>query len=52
MISHGTWFRWLAQMCDALRDKFIAGIALYAGHDVLPFGDRLLAAPISTLWEL
>ena len=45
------WFRWLGQMRDAIGDKFMAGIALYAGHDVLPFGDRLIAAPIS-LWEL
>ena len=46
------WFRWLGQMRDALGDKFMAGIALYAGHEVLPFGDRLIAAPISALWEL
>jgi len=54
--SHQTakpeWFRWLGQMRDTLGDKFMAGIALYAGDDVLPFGDRLLAAPISALWEL
>ena len=54
--SHRTakpeWFRWLAQMRDALGDKFITGVALYAGNDVLPFGDRLLAAPITALWEL
>jgi hypothetical protein len=30
----------------------LAGIALYSGHDVLPFEDRLLAAPITALWEL
>jgi hypothetical protein len=46
------WFRWLGQMRDAIADKFMAGIALYAGNDVLPFGDRLLAVPISALWEL
>jgi uncharacterized protein len=46
------WFRWLAQMRDALADKFMVGIALYAGNEVLPFGDRLVAAPISALWEL
>jgi hypothetical protein len=39
-------------MRNALGEKVIAGIALYAGNDVLPFGDRLLAAPISALWEL
>jgi uncharacterized protein len=46
------WFRWLARMRDALGDKFMAGIALYAGNDVLPFGDRLPAAPVCSLWEL
>ena len=46
------WFRWLGQMRDTIADKFITGIALYAGNDVLPFGDRLIAAPISSLWEL
>jgi len=45
------WFRWLAQMRDALGDKFTAGIALYAGNETLPFGDRLLATPISALWQ-
>ncbi len=46
------WFRWLGQMRDALGDKFKAGVALYTGDQILPFGDRLLAVPISALWEL
>ena len=46
------WLRWLGQMRDAIGDKFMAGIALCAGYDVLPFGDRFLAVPISALWEL
>ena len=46
------WFRWLGHMRDALGDKFMTGIALYTGNDVLPFGDRLLAVPLSSLWEL
>lgn len=46
------WFRWLGRMRDALGDQFVGGIALYAGNQVLPFGDRLLAVPISALWEL
>jgi predicted AAA+ superfamily ATPase len=45
------WFRWLAQMRDTVGEKFTAGIALYAGNEILPFGDRLLASPISALWE-
>jgi len=46
------WFRWLAHMRDVLGEKFIAGVALYSGRDTLPFGERLLAVPISALWEL
>jgi hypothetical protein len=46
------WFRWLSQMRDTLGEQFVAGIALYTGQDVLPFGDRLLAVPISALWEI
>jgi predicted AAA+ superfamily ATPase len=45
------WFRWLGHMRDALGDRFVAGITLYGGSSVLPFGDRLVAAPISALWE-
>jgi predicted AAA+ superfamily ATPase len=46
------WFRWLARMRDSLGGQFVAGLALYSGDKVLPFGDRLLAVPISALWEL
>lgn len=46
------WFRWLAHMRDVLGDSFVAGVVLYGGRDLLPFGDRLLAVPISALWEL
>jgi predicted AAA+ superfamily ATPase len=46
------WFRWLERMRDTLGDSFVAGVALYGGQHVLPFGERLIAAPISALWEL
>jgi predicted AAA+ superfamily ATPase len=46
------WFRWLELMRDTLGSQFIAGITLYGGDQVLPFGDRLLAVPMSALWEL
>ncbi len=46
------WFRWLGHMRDVLGDRFVGGFVLYGGQDVLPFGDRLLAAPISALWEV
>jgi len=31
--------------------KFVRGVLLYGGDAVLPFGDGLVAAPISALWE-
>lgn len=45
------WFRWLGRMRDVLGERFVAGVVLYGGRHVLPFGDRLLAIPISALWE-
>lgn len=44
------WFRRLSHMRDVLGEAFTAGIVLYGGSRVLPFGDRLLAMPISSLW--
>lgn len=46
------WFRWLEHMRDTLGDSFIAGVVLYGGQHVLPFGERLMAVPIPALWEL
>ncbi len=46
------WFRWLSTMRDMLGARFVAGLVLYTGTEVLPFGDRLLAVPISALWEV
>lgn len=46
------WFRCLGHMRDTVGDSFIAGVVLYAGQHVLPFGDRLMAVPIPALWEL
>jgi len=46
------WFRQLERMRDTLGESFVAGVVLYGGRQVLPFGDRLMAIPISALWEL
>lgn len=46
------WFRWLARMREAMGERFVAGVVLYGGEHVLPFGDRLLAVPIPALWDL
>lgn len=42
--------RHLRAMRDALGDVFGAGVLLYAGSEVLDLGDRITAAPISTIW--
>ncbi len=48
----GDDFRGLRHLKDRLRDRFRAGIVLYAGEQQLPFGERLSALPMSALWTL
>ena len=38
----------LARVCG---DRFAFGVVLYDGADLVPFGDRLAAAPLSCLWR-
>lgn len=33
-----------------LGERFRSGVVLYTGREAVPFGDKLLALPISTLW--
>jgi len=40
--------RTLAEVCG---EHFAYGVVLYDGTDVVPFGDRLAAAPLSSLWN-
>ena len=42
--------RHLAGLRDRSSEAFIAGIVLHTGPRTYPLGDRLIAAPISTLW--
>jgi uncharacterized protein len=44
-------FRGLRKLRDAAGDRFCAGVVLYDGENVLPFGDRLHAVPLRLLWE-
>ena len=44
-------FSGLRALADACGDRFAFGAVLYDSTDVVPFGDRLAAAPISTLWS-
>jgi uncharacterized protein len=43
-------FNGLRKLAGAGGEDFRLGVVLYDGHRVLPFGDRLLAAPLSSLW--
>jgi uncharacterized protein len=45
-------FRGIQRLARRIGDQLVAGIVLYAGRQPLPFGDRLRAWPISTLWTL
>jgi hypothetical protein len=43
-------FRGIKRLRELLESQFHAGIVLYDGEHVLPFGDQLLAVPLSALW--
>lgn len=43
-------FKGLRKLADACGDDFKLGVVLYDSARTVPFGDRLLAAPISCLW--
>lgn len=43
-------FRHLAYLRDRLGEQFVAGTVLYTGPGPVPFGNRMMALPISLLW--
>lgn len=48
----GQDFKHLATLRDRLgKDRFVRGVVLYAGGERLPFGERLEAWPLATLWS-
>ncbi len=44
-------FGGLRALAEACGDRFAFGVVLYDSTDVVPFGDRLAAAPLSSLWD-
>lgn len=42
--------RGLRKLADHAGDSFKMGVLLYDGDETLPLGDRIWAAPLSTLW--
>lgn len=45
-------FRGMRRLADAAERDFQLGVVLYDGESVVPFGDRLFAAPISSMWSV
>jgi predicted AAA+ superfamily ATPase len=43
-------FKGLRKLAEACGDNFKLGVVLYDGGRPVPFGDRLIAAPMSCLW--
>jgi hypothetical protein len=47
----GEDFKHLARMRDLIGgERFLRGVVFYAGGERLPFGERLEAWPLATLW--
>ncbi len=44
-------FSGLRKLADAAKTRFAFGVVLYDGDAVVPFGERLAAAPISCVWS-
>ncbi|MCX8566392.1 MAG: hypothetical protein ON057_001119 [Glomeribacter sp. 1016415] len=47
---HADDFKGLRKLAQICQDEFKLGIVFYNGENIIPFGDRLFAAPISCLW--
>lgn len=43
-------FAGLRTLAEACKEHFAYGVVLYDSTDLVPFGDRLVAAPLSALW--
>ena len=46
----GSAFKGLRHLQETEGDKFLRGVVLYAGREVVPFGDKLWAVPLSAWW--
>jgi len=44
-------FKGLQSLKEGATDRFLKGVVLYTGANAVPFGDNLLALPVSTIWS-
>ena len=49
-VSNGD-FSGMRRLASACGDRFVLGLVLYDHSRTVPFGERLVAAPVSTLWS-
>jgi hypothetical protein len=45
-------FKGLKALATDAKRQFVRGVVLYTGQEMLPFGEHLLALPVSALWRL
>lgn len=43
-------FKGLRKLAEACGRDFKLGIVLYDGEQIVPFGERMVAAPVACLW--
>ena len=44
-------FKNITLLHNVVGDDFICGIVLYAGKDIVPFGEKCYAVPFQALWQ-
>jgi predicted AAA+ superfamily ATPase len=44
-------FKGMQVLQEIAKDDFICGVVLYCGNDIVPFGEKLFAVPISSIWS-
>jgi len=49
-VSHSD-FKGLKLLQSVTGDDFTCGVVLYAGNEVVPFGEHLFAVPLASLWQ-
>jgi hypothetical protein len=44
-------FQGIERFAQTVGDRFLRGVVLYAGDNAVPFGERLHALPLSSIWQ-
>jgi predicted AAA+ superfamily ATPase len=45
-------FKGLRALAAEARERFVRGVVLHGGREMLPFGENMVAMPVSALWRL